>query len=161
DNNDLVEILFPLLQRPQPSDKFRASFGILNARGQGSFRSIDVVPDFKAGGPRIDLDCKDGLLVDLQADNPSLEDISAEKDYYESRLIELAKWLKSIADNPQRIARIRIESLSKANISEYAIRAFSVVPSTGGQSGAGELDVARALSSQKASICLELHERLP
>lgn len=155
----LAEIFIPLSQVPQPPDKYRVSFAISDGAGKGSFRSIDVIPDLKASGPRSDLDCKNGLIVDVQSD-ATLDD-ATEISYFETRMKELDKWLKTNKANPPKIAKVRIEPLTKANISEQAISSFSVSPAVEGQSHNMDLDVARALAFQKASVCIQFHERLP
>jgi hypothetical protein len=155
-----IELDFPLPGRPQTGDRFKVSFAISDSAGQGSFRSVDVLPDFKAIGPRADANCADGLIVDVKSDNPLLAE-GAEAEYYLERIRALDAWLKATKSSPQDIAKVRIEPLTKSSPSEYVVKAFSVSPGVGGGSNAHDIDIERALAFQQISICLKFSEKLP
>src|SRR5437016_2393817 len=105
-DNEQVVMNYGLAARPQPADKFRVSFAISDNTGRGSFRAVDLTTDFKSGGPRTDNLCKNGLIVDLQADNSALETNQTEKDYYESRLLALRNWLRLNESDPAKMATV-------------------------------------------------------
>lgn len=155
-----AEVIFRLAGRPQPGDRFRVSFAVSDAAGAGSFHALEVVPDFRLSGPRVDANCRGGLMVDLKADNPSPAG-GAEAEYYGGRLRALAAWLRASRSAPAGVARVRIEPLSKSGVGEYEVRSFTVTPGVGGGSDAQEVDVERALLFQQISLCLTLGRELP
>lgn len=159
--NGLVVMNYALAARPQPADKFKVSFAISDTAGRGSFRSVDLVTDFKSGGPRIDNLCKNGLIVDFQADNPTLDTNQSEQEYYRSRLIALNRWLRSNGSEPARMATVKIEPLTKNIVPEYTISNFSVSPSLDANANPRELDIEQALGSQNVLLCLQFQETLP
>lgn len=157
----LVVMNYDLAARPQPADRFKVSFAISDKSGRGSFRSVDLITDFKSAGPRADLLCRNGLIIDFQADNTSLEMNESEKEYYRSRLIALNRWLRLNRAEPAKMAAVRIEPLTKSTAPEYSIRTFSVSPSLDADRNPQELDIEQALSSQNVLVCLEFEEALP
>lgn len=50
DGAGFLIINYPLAAAPLTTDRLRVSFAVTDRAGRGSLRSIDVAPDFKAGG---------------------------------------------------------------------------------------------------------------
>jgi len=158
-DNGRVVINYRLPAKPQASDKFKVTFAISDQSGRGSFRSIDLITDFKPGGPRIDNVCGNGLILEFQTDNNSLTE--AETNYYRTRLLELNKWLKDNESEPSRMAIVHVEPLSEPSPGDPIVRDFSVDPAADPQQSSHALDVEAALDSQRVLICLKLNETLP
>jgi len=154
-----VVINYPLAAKPQPSDKIKVSFAISDKSGRGSFRSIDLITDFRTGGPRTDNVCRNGLIVEFQTDNAALSEIEAE--YYRSRLLALNKWFKANRADPSKMATVHLEPLTDDKPPDPTIKGFSVAPALDPDRNPQELDIEAALSSQRVLVCLELQEKLP
>lgn len=159
DTTGHVELDFPLARSPQSGDKFKVSFAITDGAGHGSFNAIDLLADFKAGGPRLDGTCKDGLIVDLTYDSSTWE--GPEAKYYGERFKVIDAWLKANKSSPQEIAKVQIETLKKSGVDEYKVQSFTVFPGIGGGTQAQDLDIDGALESPRVGICLRLARSLP
>lgn len=157
-DNGRVVIKYGLPSKLQPSDKFKVTFAFSDESGRGSFRSIDLINDFKTGGPRTDNVCGNGLIVEFQNDNNSLTE--AERVYYQTRLVELNKWFRNNKSNPSRMATVRLEPLSEPSQANPLVKDFSVDPAPD-PNQSQELDVEAALASQRVLICLKLDQALP
>jgi hypothetical protein len=154
-----VVINYPLTAKPQTSDRLKVSFAISDKSGRGSFRSIDLITDFKPGGPRLDNVCGNGLIVEFQTDNAALSESEAE--YYRARLLTLNKWFRTNKSDPARMATVHLEPLTDTKPPDPTIKDFSVSPALDPDRNPHELDIEAALGSQRVLVCLQLEESLP
>lgn len=130
DGNGRIELRYDPALPLQESDKYKVTFAIADAQGKGSFRAVDVTPDYKVGAPRSATACHDGLTVDLNADVAAGSG-PEEWRFLNARIKSIGSWLGPLIKNPSGLALIQVEPMKSRNadVGHPRVTSFDVFPS--------------------------------
>lgn len=123
-----VEIIYRPILPPTKADKYKVNFAIADSKGKGSFRTLDVTPDYKLSDPRLAKACHDGVNIDLETVVPADD---AQRRSLNERMKSIGEWLGPLQRNPADLAKVQIEPMKSptTDIQHPKVSGFEVFPS--------------------------------